>query len=64
MMSQFRKLRGLDERGDPEGPTLEELDQRERLRLLKEGKKNFHPKFGGSPAFRPIQHNKRTIWQR
>ena len=63
-MSDFRKLRGLQERGDPVGPPLEELEQREKLRLLKEGRRNFDPKLGGSPVFRPVHNEKRVIWQR
>jgi len=63
-MSQLRKLRGLEDRGDPVGPPLEELERNERLRLLKEGRKNFDPKFGGSPVFRPLNHEKRWIWHR
>jgi len=63
-MSQHRKLRGLEERGDPVGPTFDQLEQQERIRLLREGKKNFDPKFGGSPVFRPLKHDKRVIWQR
>ena len=63
-MSKLRQLRGFDKRGDPEGPSLAELEERERVRLLKEGKKNFDPKYGGSPVFRPLNHSKRVIWQR
>ena len=63
-MSKLRQLRGFEERGDPTGPPLEQLERNERLRLLKEGKKNFDPKFGGSPVFRPLNHKKRWIWHR
>jgi hypothetical protein len=63
-MSELRKLRGFKQRGDPVGPSLAELEETERLRLLKEGKKNFDPKYGGSPVFRPLNHKKRVIWQR
>ena len=63
-MSDFKKYRGLQERGDPAGPPLEELERREKLRLLKEGRRNFDPKLGGSPVFRPVHKDKRVIWQR
>jgi len=64
-MTDFRKLRGLEaERGDPVGPPLEELAQQERYRQLKKGKKNFDPRFGGSPVFTPLKHEKRPIWFR
>lgn len=64
-MTDFRKLRGLAaERGDPVGPPLEELAQQERYRQLKKEKKNFDPRFGGSPVFTPLKHGKRPIWFR
>lgn len=65
-MSGFRRSRGYVERGDPVGPSFEELEQRERLRLIKEGRKNFDPKLGGSPVFRqlPEAQKRRPIWQR
>jgi len=65
-MSEFRKSRGLVERGDPVGPSFEEIQQRERLRLIKEGRKNFDPRLGGSPVFRqlPEAQKRRPIWQR
>ena len=68
-MSKLYKIRPIEKRGDPEGPPLEQLEYQERLRLLKEGKKNFDPRFGnnplkGGPVFRPLKHDKRVIWQR
>ena len=63
-MSKFREIRGFDKRGDPEGPSLVELEERERIRLLREGKKNFDPRYGGSPVFRPLNPKNRVIWQR
>ena len=65
-MSEFKKSRGYVERGDPVGPSLEELQHREKLRLVKEGRRNFDPKLGGSPVFRqsPEAANRRYIWHR
>ena len=63
-MSKLYRIRPIEKRSDPEGPPLEQLEQQERLRLLKLGKKNFDPRFGGSPVFRPLNHKKRWIWQR
>jgi len=63
-MSDFKRSRGIIEHGDPIGPSIEELEQREKLRQLKEGRRNFDPKLGGSPVFRQAQRNKRAIWHR
>ena len=66
-MSKLYKIRPIEKRGDPVGPPLEHLEHQERLRLLKQGKKNFDPRFGGSPlgpVFRPLKHDKRGLWER
>lgn len=65
-MSEFRKSRGYIQQGDPVGPSFAEKEQIERLRLIREGRKNFDPKLGGSPVFRqlPEAQKSRPIWQR
>ena len=65
-MSEFRKSRGYIQQGDPVGPSFAEKEQIERLRLIKEGRKNFDPRLGGSPVFRqlPETQKRRPIWQR
>jgi len=63
-MSDFKRSRGLIEQGDPVGPSIEELQQQEKLRQLKEGRRNFDPKLGGSPVFRQAQRHKRAFWLR
>lgn len=63
-MSKLYQIRPIEKRGDPEGPPLEQQEHQERLRLLKQGQKNFDPRFGAGPIFRPLKHDKRVIWQR
>ena len=63
MSKHTNPYRPVEKRGDPVGPPLEQLVYQERLRALKEGKKNFNPRFGG-PVFRQPVRSWRAPWDR
>lgn len=57
----FRREAFPEPRGDPVGPSLEELIRAERAQ---KSRQNFDPRFGGGPVFRPINVPKRRIFNR